>query len=71
MSAFLGDQMENYDDVSMDSMYPLITKKASQAREFTVKINEKHLGNVLGKDNNNFNLQSVMIDQNYIPKANK
>lgn len=56
MSAFLGDQMENYDDVSMDSMYPLITKKASQAREFTVKINEKHLGNVLGKDNNNFNL---------------
>jgi hypothetical protein len=61
--------MENYDDVSMDSMYPLITKKASQAREFTVKINDKHLGNVLGKDD--FNLQSIMIDQNYIPKANK
>ena len=48
--------MENYDDVSMDSMYPLITKKGSQAREFIVKINDRHLGNVLGKDNTNFNL---------------
>lgn len=62
--------MDNYDDVSMDSMYPLITKKPSQAREFTVKINEKHLGNVLGTENN-FNLKSIMIDQNYIPKKNK
>ena len=38
--------MAEFDDVGMDSVYPLMTSDPTKAREFTVKINNKHLDNV-------------------------
>ena len=51
----------------MDSVYPLMTSDPSKQKEFTVKITNQKLDNVFDKQNNeNFNLQSIMI-QDYIP----
>ena len=62
--------LAEFDDVGMDSVYPLMTSDPTKAREFTVKINSKHLDNVLnpnGTSQSNSNLQSIIIQENYIP----
>ena len=49
--------ISNFDDVGMDSVYPLMTSDPSKQKEFTVKITNNKLDNVFDKkNNNNFNL---------------
>ena len=65
------ENISAFDDVGMDSIYPLMTSDPDKGKEFTVKITNKKLDNVFDhKNNNDFNLQSIMI-QNYIPAGNK
>jgi len=60
-------------DVGMDSYYPLMTNNPEKKREYTLKITNNHLENVMGQKNSNlFNLQSIYIQDNYMaPKQNK
>lgn len=64
--------IDDYDDVGMDSIYPLMTKDPQKKKEFIRKIHDQKLENVFGEKNiNNFNLQSIMIQDDYIPRGNK
>jgi hypothetical protein len=58
-----------FDDIGMDSVYPLMTSDPEKGKEFTVKITNQKLDHVFDTANkNNFNLQSIMI-QDYIPSG--
>lgn len=57
--------MAKYEDIGMDSYYPLATEDPEKKKEFTVKITDNQLNNVFSK-NDQFNLQSIYIQDNYI-----
>ena len=47
--------MEKYEDIGMDSYYPLVTEDPAKKKEYTVKITDNQLNNVFSK-NDKFNL---------------
>lgn len=60
---------DDFLDVKQDSMYPLFTNDPEYAKDYTVKINNNKLDKVFDKANQpNFNLQSIIIEDNYIKK---
>lgn len=60
---------DEYEDVGMDSYYPLMTTDPAKRKEYTLKITDNKLNNAFdSKEDPKFNLQSIYIQENYIGK---
>ena len=58
---------EEYEDVGMDSYYPLMTTDPTKKKEYTLKITDNKLNNAFDhSEDPKFNLQSIYIQENYI-----
>ena len=57
-----------FDDIGLDSYYPLMTQDPAIKKEYVLKITDKKLENVFDKKEPAFNLQSIYIEDNYIGK---
>ena len=64
--------MEDVDDIGQDSYYPLMTNDPKKKKECIIKINDKQLGEVFDTENETkFNLQSIIISDNYFAPKKK
>lgn len=58
--------------MGQDSFYPLVTEDPEIHRDYNLKIPSAQLDRVFDKKNTNqFNLQSVYINDNYVPDKKK
>lgn len=67
-------QIASYQDMGLDSYYPLVTEDPKKKKEYVLKITDTHLNNVFGSgknENSQFNLQSIIIQDNYIGTGQK
>ena len=64
--------MEGVEDMAKDSYYPLVTNDESEKVDYVIKINQDKLDKVFDPSNkNNFNLQSMIIENDHFAPKKK
>lgn len=64
--------MEGVEDMGKDSYYPLVTNDESKKVDYVIKINQDKLDKVFDpKNKNNFNLQSMIIENDHFAAKKK
>lgn len=63
--------MLGFEDVSKDSIYPLMSNDPSIKKDFIVKINDGHLNQVFDDTNRKNVLKSIYIQDDYMTQMAK